>query len=249
VKRIPAGLLLCAFGLSITGLVELSQPSGGPSLYDGVVVDEPYRYVAPASGQVGSPSSAQVTLSPGGGTSPAIVIATIEIPPQAQLLAASGVIALRDGTTSARATINPVAASAAQAAAAAVYGNVYRFSVVDQNGQPLDVAAGASPTIVLRAPLGSPSVGIAHWDGQAWQPLATSPGASAGIFTARADALGDFALVAAPNGVPMWLLVGVAVLAVGVIGSGLLLLRRPRAAAASCTKRRRSASTRRGGRP
>ena len=222
------GLLLVGAGLLVIALVELLQPVHGLGLYDGVVPEEPYRYVNPTSGQAGSPTTAQTTLDASSGTSPAIVLVTAEVPPQAQLIATPGSIALPSGTSILTASVTPVAASAAQSAAATLYGNVYRYSVVDQSGNALNLVPNTKPTIVLRAPFGSPSVAIARWDGKQWQPLPTGVGATPSILTGPADMLGDYALIPAAAGMTLPVLIGAGVLIVGIVGVLLLLLRRPR---------------------
>jgi hypothetical protein len=236
------GLALAGGGLLLVALVEVFQPVSGPGLYDGVVPEEPYRYVTPAAGQAGSPTSAETTLDASSGTSPAIVLVTTEQPPQAQLIATPGAIALSPGSSTLTASVTPVEASSAQAAAATIYGNVYRYSVVDQAGNALGLTSGSQPTVVLRAPFGAPSVTIAHWDGQTWQPLATGTGALPTILTAPVSALGDYALIPGGGGLSLPVLVALGILAAGIIGVLLLFVRRPR------RSRRRSQGKRGGSR-
>ena len=224
------GVLLVIAGLGLVALVEALQPVTGLGLYDGVVPEEPYRYVSPASGQAGSPASAQSTLDIANGNSPAIVLVTTEQPPQAQLIATPGSIAVLAGTTTITASVTPVAASAEQSAAANIYGNVYRYAVVDQDGNALGLAASAKPTIVLRAPFGSPSVTIAHWDGQQWQPIPTGLGATPSILTGPASTLGDYALIPGPAAISVPVLIGAGILVAGIAGVVVLVLRRPRRA-------------------
>ncbi len=224
------GLVVAVAGLALIALVEVWQPVVGSGLYDGVVPEEPYRVLNPASDQAGSPSSAQVTLDASSGISPAIVLVTTEQPPQAQLIATPGAISLAPGSSTLTASVTPVEPSSEEAAAATIYGNIYRYSVVDQAGNALNLASGARPTVVLRAPFGAPAVAIAHWDGNGWQPLPTGTGALPTILTAPVTALGDYALVPAGGGLTLPTVTGLAVLALGVLGVLLLWWRRPRRA-------------------
>ncbi len=223
-----AGILVAAAGLLLIAVVELLQPVGRLGLYDGLITEDPYRFVNPTADQTGSPTSAMATLDVSTGTSPAIVLATAENPPQAQFIATPGSLAIVAGSTTLTASITPVAASAAESAATTIYGNVYSYVAVDQAGNAVGLAPGAQPTVVLRAPFGAPSVSIARWDGQAWQPIATGTGATPDILTGPVDGLGDFALIPGAPRVSIWFVVGLAVLLVGVLGVGFLFIRRPR---------------------
>src|SRR4051794_28418050 len=108
---------------------QLAVPVGVP-LYDGVIVEEPYRYVAPGPGEEGNPSS--FSLEPGveNGASRAFVAATTENPPQAQLIALPKAFVLPPGATTVRVSIEPRAATPAPAAGSIV-GNVYRVVVTN----------------------------------------------------------------------------------------------------------------------
>jgi hypothetical protein len=222
------GLVLAGAGLALIALVEVCQPVFGPGLYDGVVPEEPYRVLNPATDQAGSPSSAQVTLDASGGTSPAIVLVTTEQPPQAQLIATPGAISVVPGSSTLTASVAPVEASPEQAAAAMIYGNVYRYIVVDQAGNALSLAPGARPTVVLRAPFGSPAVSIAHWDGHSWGALPTGTGALPTILIAPVTELGDYALIPTGGGLALPAVIGLAILVLGIVGVLLLWWRRPR---------------------
>jgi hypothetical protein len=221
------GAAAVGLGLAIVALVEFSRPLGGPGLLDGVLVAEPYRYLEPAGSQLGSPSSAQSTVDVFGATSPTIIAATTEQPPQAQLVAASGAFSLSPGASAVSVTISPVAPTPAQSAAAGIVGNVYRYAVTDQAGVPLAISADLAPSVVLRAPAGTPSSAVvARWDGQAWQQLPTGPGPAQDIYNAKIDAAGDFTLIATGGGsVDLLLLAGEAALVIGVGGLVFLRLR------------------------
>jgi hypothetical protein len=53
-ERLP-GWLAVALGLGFALALQLASPVGVP-LYDGVIVNEPYRYLQPSGGQPGDPS-------------------------------------------------------------------------------------------------------------------------------------------------------------------------------------------------
>lgn len=224
------GAALVALGLGLIALIQMSQSVAGLGLYDGLNLDEPYRYVAPAAGQLGGPNTAMSTLTADGQTSPTMVVATSEQPPQAQLIAKPGTFAISPAVTGVTVTVTPVAPSSAEAAGATIVGNVYRYAVVDQAGNPLALAPGGEFSVVLRSPSSHAAVAIARWDGAAWQQLTTGQGPSAGIFNATASELGDYALLPGASNGSLWL-VGVLLLVVlGVVIAVLLLRRSGRAA-------------------
>ena len=183
----------------VVGLVLLlivgRRAIGQPPLYDGVVVEDPYRFLDPASGGPGSPSSATGTLPLDGGVSPAILVATQENPPQAELIIDRGAIALAPGTTSITATIEPVQPpAAAPAPGTTLAGNVYRFSLADQAGTDLALKPGQTATVVVRAPNGITTGTIVRYvDGQ-WQPQATVSGGLPDLYSTNATELGAFAV-------------------------------------------------------
>ncbi len=94
-----AAVVSLGAGLGLIALAQLAAPFGSPPLYDGVVVQEPYRYLSPGPGQLGSPTSYRSTLPVTGIASPVFVAATTESPPQAQLIAESGAFVLPPGAT------------------------------------------------------------------------------------------------------------------------------------------------------
>ena len=218
-------------------VAQLGAPLGSPPLYDGVVVQEPYRYLAPGPGQPGSPTSFRSSPAIEGSASPAIVAATTESPPQAQLVALSGAIALPPGATSLSVSIEPVAAPAPPSGATIV-GNVYRIEVADQSGAVLPISPGALPTLIMRAPDGVPTAAIWRHAGATWQELTTEPAGQPGMFITNVTQLGDFALIGAPDvgpgGVdPRFIILGAipAILTVAVLGVILLWRRRRQRAA------------------
>ena len=132
--RRAIGLQVLTVGLVMMAAVQVVQPVHLP-LFDGVVVVDPYRYLSPPPGGEGSPTSAKATFPIQAGTSPSFAVYTSETPPQAELLAKGGEIAVGSGITSMTVTIDPVPAPGSSSQTAA--GNVYRFAVVDQSGAAL----------------------------------------------------------------------------------------------------------------
>lgn len=190
-------------------------------LFDGVVVVDPYRYLSPPSGGEGSPTSGKGTFPIEAGKSPSFAVYTSETPPQAELLAKGGELAVGSGTSSVTVTIDPVppAGSSSQAVA----GNVYRFAVVDQSGAALELAAGQTITLAMRGPPGTAvDATIARFADGAWQPVKTAPSGLQDLFLTNAEAFGDFAVLGqvAPsaNGLDPELLLW------ALVGAGLIVL-------------------------
>ena len=185
-----AAIALSASGLALIALARVASPSA-PPLYDGVVVQEPYRYVSPGPGQAGSPAAFTTTEQVSGGSSPAIAAATQESPPQAQLIAAAGAFTLAAGTTAMTVSITPVAPVANTPG---LRGNIYRFRVADQAGHDLATAPGSTVTIVLRAPANvvDPQMITAQPAG-GWSAVA-GQAASGGFVDANVTRLGEFGL-------------------------------------------------------
>ena len=199
-----AGLAACAIGLGLAAAVQVAGPLTGPPLYDGVVVFEPYVYLQPSGSEPGGARWATNNGPVVGGVSPVVALGTPEHPPQAQLIAGGGALAMPAGTTALVVTITPVPPSVVPASGV-VYGNVYRISIVNQTGAPITGLAGKQVTVALRDPTtsstGSPLT-IEVLAGGAWQPLTTVSAAVAGTYeTTGLTSFGDFALVgSAPAG-------------------------------------------------
>jgi hypothetical protein len=190
-------------GLALIAAAQAVAPVRAP-LFDGVVVVDPYRYLVPAPGAPGSPTSASATLPIDAGRSPSFAVYTSETPPQAELLAHGGELAIGPTTTAVKVTIDPIPAPPAEAPNA-IAGNLYRFAVTDQSGAALALLPGQSITLALRGPAGvALDAVIARFDGGAWQRLATEPSGLQDLFLTNADAFGDLALLgqvtARPNG-------------------------------------------------
>jgi len=228
VKR-PAAILTLLTGFVVMALAQLAAPLGTPPVYDGVVVQEPYRYLAPAAGQAGSPSSFTSPFPIKSSVSPQFVAATSENPPQAELIGASGAVAAASGVTSMTVSIEPVAVPASSSKAQ-VAGNVYRFAITDPSGAPLAINPGVPPTLILRAPDGYAEAVIARSAGGDWQELPTSPSGQSGLLYSNVTALGDFALVvpaATSSGPdPKLVLAGAAALVVAALVVGFVVIRR-----------------------
>ncbi|HET7095168.1 MAG TPA: hypothetical protein VFI22_16885, partial [Thermomicrobiales bacterium] len=193
------------------------------------------RFVNPPSGAAGAPESAQQLFEVSAGDSPTIVATTPESPPQAQLIAAAGVVIAPAGTTSIAATVTPLAATEEQAAQAAqggaggIAGNVYRLAIVDQDGRDLAFAAGKQATVILRVPPNVPAdMAVARWDGTQWVQLSTATGNQADLFRAQTAALGDFTLIPKPGGAGLGIvfLAAIAVLALLILAGAVLFARR-----------------------
>jgi hypothetical protein len=241
-------------GLAVMAIAQFAAPLGSPPLYDGVVVQEPYRYLAPTQGQAGSPTSYHASPAVQGTTSPQLVAATTESPPQAQLIAPPGALVLPAGTTALDVSVGAVTAPAPPSVGP-IAGNVYRFAVADQAGAAVAINPGMLPTLVLRAPDGIVAATIERFAGGAWQELATQPSGQPGIFLANVTSLGDFALIALPTPGLFGLdptLLGLAAVAavVSVVVLGFLVSRnrrRPTAVRGASPQRRPLPSKRRRG--
>jgi hypothetical protein len=191
--RLRACLTL-GLGAALALAAQLLAPVGVP-LYDGVTVNEPYRYLEPASGQQGQPTS--YTAAPGldaGGTSRSFAAATTESPPQAQLIALPGAFVPPNGATTMQVSIDAVPPDA-QPVAGSIAGNVYRFAVTDGNGGSFTLAADAQPSLTLRGPDNVIDAVVGHLTTSGWQALATEHGGGLGLFTVVPRELGDYAVL------------------------------------------------------
>ena len=184
------GLIVLAVGVAVIALAQLGTPHRAPPLYDGVVVEEPYRYLSPPPGAPGSPKSYTATEPVQGGQSAELVAATPESPPQAQLVAGAGSFQLPPGSTAVTVSIQPVAPASSPPDLVLV-SNVYRFSVTNQAGAPLKPAAGVK--LLLRAPTADPNPATVRWNESAWQEV-PSEHEIAGMVSANVSELGDFAV-------------------------------------------------------
>ena len=213
-------LQVLAVGLVMMGTAQLVRPVEVP-LFDGVVVVDPYRYLSPPPGGDGSPTSAKATVPIEAGKSPSFAVYTSEMPPQAELLAKGGELAIGSVSTSVTLTIDPIAPSGSSQATIA--GNVYRIKVVDQSGAALAILSGQTITLALRGPAGTAvDAAIARFDAGAWQQLPTGPSGLQDLFLSNVNAFGDFALLGKVTPVATGL--DPELLLWGVVAAGLTLL-------------------------
>ena len=195
------GLLTIAVGLGLAIAVQARWPVGVP-LYDGVTVVEPYRFLHPAGGQAGDPTSFQATTQVAAGVSPAILAATTENPPQAQLVAGQGAFVVPGGTTELKVSITPVETTV-EPEVGELAGNVYRFAVTDPAGAPIPPKpCDTCRTLVLRVSDEALEAHIAHLENGAWTEVQTLHAGVASMLQINAPALGDYAVIAgtAPDG-------------------------------------------------
>jgi hypothetical protein len=221
VARKANGLRVLVVGLVMMATTQAVRPVQLP-LFDGVVVVDPYRYLSPPPGGAGSPTAAKATLPLAAGKSPSFAVYTSESPPQAELLAKGGELAVGPGTTSVTVTIDPIPPPAG-GSSEAIAGNVYRVAVVDQSGAALALAAGQTITLALRGPPGvAVDATIARFSDGAWRPVSTAPSGLQDLFITNADAFGDYAVLGqvAPsaNGLDPELLLW------GLVAAGLIVL-------------------------
>jgi hypothetical protein len=190
------GGLLVLVGLGVALAVQVAAPVGLP-LYDGVSVIEPYRYLDPANGQIGNPTSFLAEPKVQGGTSPVIAAATTESPPQAQLIVQKGAFEVPAGTTSLRITITPIEPEA-QPAVGTIAGNVYRFTATDEAGNALaPKRCDQCLSLVLRAPEGVSDGVIERFENGQWTAVETLHYGIASMSQSNVTALGDYAVVSA----------------------------------------------------
>jgi hypothetical protein len=221
VAREAIGLRVLAVGLVMTAAVQLVRPVQLP-LFDGVVVVDPYRYLSPPAGGEGSPTSAKATFPIEAGKSPSFAVYTSETPPQAELLAKGGELAVGSGSTSVTVTIDPVPPPGASSSQT-IAGNVYRVAIVDQSGAAVGLAASQTITVALRGPPGTAvDATIARFTDGAWQPVKTAPSGLQDLFLTNAEALGEFAVLGhvtpSANGLDPGLLIW------ALVAAGLIVL-------------------------
>jgi hypothetical protein len=196
-RRLAAGVLLAGIGLVVLGQLAATAPPA--PLFDGLVVEEPYRFVEPPPGGVGDPLPVEVTEPVADGAVALLAVATSEVPPQAQVISQADAFAISADTTSITVSLQPTAPHDVQVA-----GNVYRLSITDQAGAAIAVRPAALITIVLRAPEAVVGAQVARFDGTQWVPLPTDHGGLPDLYAANIDQPGDFAVVltgaASPSG-------------------------------------------------
>lgn len=191
------GVLLLAAGLLAMAAVHRLAPLASPPLFDGLIVEDPYRYLSPPPGGASNPSSASRTERVAGRDSPPVFVATSETPPQAQLNASPAAFTMPPRTTAVTASVKPVPSPRAPTTGH-IASNVYRFEVTNQAGVRLVPRRHPElfVSIILRAPHGVRDAFVARYVNGAWQPLTTEPAGQPGIFLANTTSLGDFAVLA-----------------------------------------------------
>lgn len=222
------GVLLILGGSALALAVQVAAPVVVP-LYDGVVNPEPYRYLHPTGDQAGNPTQASVNELVLEGVSPVLVAATMEIPPQAQLIAQRDAFVLTPGATSIRATVTPID-SPAQPTTGPILGNVYRISVTDQAGTELRIRqCDGCVSIAMRAPDGGPPASVMRFDDGAWVAVTTRHGGAVSLYQTNPLDTGIYAVVATgefAGGIDVVLLLaggGIALILLAFVG--LLYLR------------------------
>jgi hypothetical protein len=251
-------LVSIGVGMALAAAARLLAP-GAPPLYDGVVINEPYRWLEPPPGELGGAQGVSATAPLEDGASPLVALATSEQPPQAQVFAPPGALTLPPGTRSLAMSITPIAPSGAPSGHIA--GNVYRFVIANQDGVPATAPADAFVSIVMRGPDDVFEATIERFTDGAWQSLDTSHAGYTNGFLAIVTEFGDFALVAegasptaepqptasAPppdvgplGGIPLrFLVAGVAAAALVLAAAALWLYRSTRAQRPPPKRRRR----------
>ncbi len=188
-RQLPA-IHVLIIGLGLIGLGQLLAGAPTAPLYDGLVVEEPYRYVDPPPGGSGDPFAASDVASVVDGAVPLLAVATNEVPPQAQMLSQADAFVLTDGTSSVAVSVQPLAPGDSRIA-----GNIYRFAVTDQAGAAMELVPGAVVSIVLRAPQADPGAMVARLEGDRWVALPTDNGGLPDLYAANITQLGDFAVL------------------------------------------------------
>jgi hypothetical protein len=196
------GWLAVAAGAVLVLAVQVLAPVGVP-LYDGVAVQEPYRFLHPSGDQPGSPSSFSATVQVTGPDSPQVTAPTTESPPQAQLIALPGAFTLPAGATSLSVSVTPVEAPPVPAGGE-IAGNVYRFTIVDQAGAPVVInACEGCISLVMRAPESlTGAARLQRFADGAWTDIETVHAGILGMYATNPTALGDYAVVTGGDGGP-----------------------------------------------
>jgi hypothetical protein len=170
------------------------SPTWHPPLYDGVVTEDPYRYLQPPTGKPGNPTSVSDMIALDEGASPQLYSGTLETPPQAQMIADRDAFQLPAGTTSIKASIQPIKPPA-PVSEGRISGNAYRFAVVNQAGMTLSLHPGTTITVVLRAPNGVANGTLIHFNGTGWDKVPTDNGGLPDIYSTNPTELGIYAVL------------------------------------------------------
>jgi hypothetical protein len=213
--RQRAGWLAILAGAGLALGVQVAAPVGVP-LYDGVVVQEPYRYLDPAGDQAGEPSSFSSTPAVVDGESPIVVAATLEEPPQAQLIAQRDAFELAPGTTSLQVSITPIEPPASPPEGT-IAGNAYRFRVTDQAGNDVPIKpCEACLSLVLRAPDGTEVATVKRFAEGLWLDVETVHAGIVAMYQTNPTAMGDYAVIATTAGTESGLDLAMVALGIGL---------------------------------
>jgi hypothetical protein len=190
--RAVAGVL--GAGFLVVVAARLLLPAA-PPLYDGIVPIEPYLWLDPPAGDPGGAKGATAQLTDRNGKSPLVAVATPELEPQAQIFAPPEGLTIPSGGRTIKVSIEPIPTEGTPADGH-IDGNVYRISVVDENGVALTAPASARVSVVMRAtdPAQAEAT-IARFSAGTWQPLKTSPSGFGGSFVSVVTGFGDFAVI------------------------------------------------------
>ena len=205
--------------------VQVAAPVGVP-LYDGVVVQEPYRFLHPTGDQAGSPASFSATVQVTGSESPTVVAATTESPAQAQVIGQEGAFVLTPSATSLLVSVTPIEPPPPPEGGS-IAGNVYRFSVTDQAGTALAIKpCDGCISLVMRAPDGVGVASIQRFADGAWQRVETLHAGMVALYQTNPTVLGDYAVIAMDEpaqGIDPLVIGGAAVVLVLFLGVVFLL--------------------------
>lgn len=220
----------------LVATVRLVGPAWAPPLYDGILYEDPYRYLTPPPGERGHPEAVTATLRLRHGRAGAVSVATGENPPQAQISAASGAVAAPAGFTGSTLTLTIKAVpppSSSPPKGSRIEGNVYAIIAATPAGAAASVAPGAGhePTITLRGPPDATDAVLERFTGTGWARLETQGTNSPDIYMAPAPRLGDFALVGPlhpPQSSLAGPIIGIVAAIVLLVGGLVLTLRKKR---------------------
>jgi hypothetical protein len=195
-----AGALALLVGSALVLALQVAAPVGVP-LYDGVAVQEPYRFLHPLPGQPGPATGFSSTVQVAGTESPQVTAPTPESPPQAQLVALPGAFTLPSGASSLSVSVTPIDPPGVPAGGD-IAGNVYRFAIVDQAGAPVQVTeCEGCISLVMRAPESlAGEARLQRFADGAWTDVETVHAGIVGMYATNPTALGDYAVVTGGNG-------------------------------------------------
>lgn len=193
-------LAVLGTGLLLIVVARLALPTA-PPLYDGIIPITPYLWLDPPAGHPGGAKGVTAEIAVGSGRSPLVAVATPELEPQAQIFAQPDGLTVPPGAHSIKVSIEPIPSEGVPTEGH-IDGNVYRISVLDDQGVALTAPASARVSVVLRAsdPAQAEAT-IERFSGGAWQPLKTSASGFGGSFVSVVTEFGDFAVIL-PGPVP-----------------------------------------------